>query len=88
MLFTSRIMHHDQGKSWTAEFYIPYALLKPIISGPPVKGSRWRANFYRIDYDHGQRSNGTGCRYPVHSMITSGLGHWNSGSGLRKLFSR
>lgn len=42
------------GKSWTAEFYIPYALLTPIISGPPVKGSRWRANFYRIDYDHGQ----------------------------------
>jgi hypothetical protein len=42
------------GKSWTAEFYIPYALLKPVISGPPVKGSRWRANFYRIDYDHGQ----------------------------------
>ena len=28
--------------------------LKPVISGPPVKGSRWRANFYRIDYDHGQ----------------------------------
>jgi hypothetical protein len=44
-----------RGKSWTAEFYIPYALLKPVISGPPVKGSRWRANFYRIDYDHGQR---------------------------------
>jgi hypothetical protein len=42
------------GRSWTAEFYIPYALLKPVITGPPVKGSRWRANFYRIDYDHGQ----------------------------------
>jgi hypothetical protein len=42
------------GRSWTAEFYIPYTLLKPIISGPPVKGSHWRANFYRIDYDHGQ----------------------------------
>lgn len=42
------------GHSWTAEFYIPYALLKPIIGGPPVKGTRWRANFYRIDYDHGQ----------------------------------
>jgi len=44
----------NKGKSWTAEFYIPYALLKPIISSPPVKGTRWRANFYRIDYDHGQ----------------------------------
>lgn len=42
------------GKSWTAEFYIPYALLRPVISGPPVRGTRWRANFYRIDYDRGQ----------------------------------
>jgi hypothetical protein len=42
------------GKSWTAEFFIPYALLNPIVSKPPVKGSRWRANFYRIDYDHGK----------------------------------
>jgi len=44
----------NSGRSWTAEFYIPYALLKPVITGPPVKGSHWRANFYRIDYDHGQ----------------------------------
>ncbi len=43
-----------KGKSWTAEFYIPYALLNPMVSRPPVKGSRWRANFYRIDYDHGK----------------------------------
>jgi hypothetical protein len=43
-----------RGRSWTAEFFIPFALLKPVIIGPPVKGSRWRANFYRIDYDHGQ----------------------------------
>jgi hypothetical protein len=43
-----------KGKSWTAEFYIPYALLSPMVGRPPVKGSRWRANFYRIDYDHGK----------------------------------
>lgn len=36
---------------WTAEFFIPYALLKPMKNVPPQKGSRWRANFYRIDYD-------------------------------------
>jgi len=23
---------------------------------PPQKGSRWRANFYRIDYDNGEPS--------------------------------
>jgi hypothetical protein len=44
-----------EGKSWTAEFFIPYALLSPIVSRPPGKGSRWRANFYRIDYDHGKQ---------------------------------
>ncbi|MFN6375662.1 MAG: carbohydrate-binding family 9-like protein [Chitinophagia bacterium] len=40
-------------KSWTAEFFIPYALLNPLQQVPPVKGTKWRANFYRIDYDHG-----------------------------------
>lgn len=39
--------------SWTAEFYIPYALLKPLTNVPPKKGTKWRANFYRIDYDNG-----------------------------------
>ena len=51
-------LHYDKtdpGKliAWTAEFYIPYALLKPIVGNPPVKGIHWRANFYRIDYDNG-----------------------------------
>jgi len=39
--------------SWTAEFFIPYSLLTPLPNVPPVKGTRWRANFYRIDYDNG-----------------------------------
>jgi hypothetical protein len=38
--------------SWTGEFFIPFDLLKPMVQGPPEKGARWRANFYRIDYDH------------------------------------
>lgn len=42
-----------KAKSWTAEFFIPYALLKPLQNCPPTKGTRWRANFYRIDYDNG-----------------------------------
>jgi Carbohydrate-binding family 9 len=43
-------------KSWTAEFFIPFALLKPLQQVPPQTGTRWRANFYRIDYDKGVSS--------------------------------
>ena len=37
---------------WKAEVFLPYELLKPLQNVPPKPGSRWRANFYRIDYDH------------------------------------
>jgi hypothetical protein len=40
-------------KSWTAEFFIPYKVLRPLVSGAPKSGERWRANLYRIDYDQG-----------------------------------
>ena len=36
---------------WQAEFFIPYALLKPLGQVPPKKGMQWRVNLYRIDYD-------------------------------------
>jgi len=36
---------------WTAEFFIPYALLKPLKNVPPKAGSEWRVNMYRVDYD-------------------------------------
>lgn len=39
---------------WTAEVFIPYALLKPLGNVPPKSGTTWRANFYRVDYDHDQ----------------------------------
>jgi hypothetical protein len=38
---------------WTGEFFIPYKLLAPLNQVPPVSGTRWRANMYRIDYDNG-----------------------------------
>jgi hypothetical protein len=41
---------------WTAEFFIPYALLAPLRNVPPRPGTRWRANFYRMDYDGGQHT--------------------------------
>jgi len=37
---------------WYAEFFIPYQLLTPLTNVPPKKGSTWRANMYRLDYDN------------------------------------
>jgi hypothetical protein len=38
---------------WMAEIYIPYKLLNPLPKVPPVAGTKWRANMYRVDYDNG-----------------------------------
>ncbi|HEY8665789.1 MAG TPA: carbohydrate-binding family 9-like protein [Tepidisphaeraceae bacterium] len=40
-------------EGWSTEFFIPFALLKGLNNMPPAPGMRWRANMYRIDYDHG-----------------------------------
>ncbi len=40
--------------SWRAEVFIPYRLLAPLRQVPPQVGTRWRANFYRVDYDKNQ----------------------------------
>lgn len=36
---------------WSAEVFIPFELLKPLQNVPATSGTRWRANFYRVDYD-------------------------------------
>ncbi|MDZ4701522.1 MAG: carbohydrate-binding family 9-like protein [Rhodothermales bacterium] len=41
---------------WRAEVFVPYALLTPLQQVPAEKGMRWRANFYRVDYDGGTSS--------------------------------
>jgi Carbohydrate family 9 binding domain-like len=41
-------------ESWRAEFMIPYDLLRPLRNAVPAKGTKWRANFYRIDHDRGK----------------------------------
>ena len=46
--------NRDIVTGWTAEFFIPYTLLTPMTNVPPKNGSRWRANFYRIDHDMGE----------------------------------
>jgi Carbohydrate family 9 binding domain-like len=43
-------------EGWRAEFFIPYALLRPMQNVPPKPGSRWRLNVYRMDYDEGKRT--------------------------------
>jgi len=40
--------------AWMAEFYIPYTLLMPLQNVPPKSDTKWRANFYRCDYDQGE----------------------------------
>ena len=51
---THVIKDRDIVTGWTAEFFIPYTLLTPMTNVPPKSGSRWRANFYRIDHDMGE----------------------------------
>jgi hypothetical protein len=43
-------------EGWRAEFFIPYAVMKPLQNVPPKAGTRWRANFYRMDYDDGKNT--------------------------------
>ncbi|REA62738.1 hypothetical protein DSL64_07385 [Dyadobacter luteus] len=38
-------------EGWKAEFFIPFSLMNPMIPQIPVSGTKWRGNFYRIDYD-------------------------------------
>ncbi|HEY8432171.1 MAG TPA: carbohydrate-binding family 9-like protein, partial [Sandaracinaceae bacterium] len=41
-------------EGWRAEIKIPFALLEPLRNVPPQTGTRWRANFYRVDHDDGR----------------------------------
>ncbi len=41
---------------WRAEVFFPYTLLRPLQNVPPTPGTRWRGNFYRMDYDEGKRT--------------------------------
>lgn len=43
-------------QGWKAELFFPYDLLRPLQNVPPKPGTRWRANFYRVDYDGGQQT--------------------------------
>lgn len=38
---------------WHGEIFIPFKLLWPLNNVSPESGTRWKANFYRVDYDYG-----------------------------------
>lgn len=44
----------DGMRGWSAELFIPFALLSPLQNTPPSKGTVWHANFCRLDYDFGK----------------------------------
>ena len=50
----TKIIKDDSGKvkEWIAEFFIPFALLKPLRNVPPESGDVWRMNMYRVDHDN------------------------------------
>lgn len=50
-----KVLRDKKGNTteWVAEFFIPYALLKPLQNVPPEKGTEWRINMYRNDFDQG-----------------------------------
>ncbi|MES1224544.1 MAG: carbohydrate-binding family 9-like protein [Bacteroidota bacterium] len=42
-------------QSWSAELFFPFQLLSGLLNTPPVSGTRWNANFCRLDYDTGNQ---------------------------------
>lgn len=45
---------HADVQGWTAEFFLPFTLMKPVLDKAPVSGDQWKGNIFRIDYDKGQ----------------------------------
>ncbi|HEV7330908.1 MAG TPA: carbohydrate-binding family 9-like protein [Flavisolibacter sp.] len=39
-------------REWLSEFFIPFELLAPLHNRVPQPGTIWKANLYRVDYDH------------------------------------
>lgn len=56
--------------SWRAEIRLPFALLQGLVANAPVAGDRWRANFYRIDYDNAtpQHWNWSAVNFKAHGF--------------------
>lgn len=50
---------HVEG--WSGEIFIPFALFKGFGNTPPIKGTEWKANFYRMDYYNGNPARWAWC---------------------------
>jgi hypothetical protein len=48
-------------QSWSAEFFIPFELFNGMSNSRPGRGTRWRANMYRIDYDGDKAAHWAWC---------------------------
>jgi hypothetical protein len=60
---------------WSAEFFIPFALMRGLRNVPPTPGTTWRANFYRIEYDDNDQTLfawATGVRSSFHDFNNFG----------------
>lgn len=44
----------SMSKSWSAEIFMPYQLIDPLGAEAPKSGTKWNANFCRLDYDSGK----------------------------------
>ena len=47
---------HASIQGWSAEVFFPYGLFQPLQNVPPKPGTQWRANVYRVDHDHGNKT--------------------------------
>jgi hypothetical protein len=54
--------------SWSAEIFFPYSVFNFLPLTPPKSGTRWNANFCRIDYDNGKE-----IEYSWSPTITKGF---------------
>lgn len=47
---------HAAVSGWSAELFVPFALMQGFVAGAPAAGACWRANVCRIDYDQPPRA--------------------------------
>ncbi|MDZ4815333.1 MAG: carbohydrate-binding family 9-like protein [Verrucomicrobiota bacterium] len=47
-------------EAWMAEFFLPFSLFSGVCD-TPKKGTQWRANWYRIDYDFNHSTQWAWC---------------------------
>lgn len=54
-IFKGKQAPQENIKSWQASIFLPFALLEGLGNTPPQKGTTWRGNFFRMDYDHSDK---------------------------------